>query len=230
MARLPRLALAGAAHLVVLAGQRGQPLWIDDEDRGRFVAALRDASKQHQVAVHAYALLLDQCWLFATPADAAALGASVQTTGRRYVAGFHRRHGGAGPLWAGRFRAGVVQPGEWSLLATLAVDLQPVRQGLVGSAVDHAWSSAHHHLGLVRDPLVAVGAAYWALGNTPFEREAAYRRRVDEGLNTAQWQRLDDAARHSWVVGDAAYLAELGRATTRPLAPRPRGRPRKPRP
>lgn len=227
MARLPRLALAGAAHLVVLAGQRGQPLWIDDEDRGRFVAALRDASKQHQVAVHAYALLLDQCWLFATPADAAALGASVQTTGRRYVAGFHRRHGGAGPLWAGRFRAGIVQPGTWSRLATLAVDLLAVRTGLAASAAEYPWSSVRQHLGLARDPLVTVGPAYWTLGNTPFDREAAYRALIDEGLTDAQWRRLEDAARHGWVVGDPDFLTELGRGIERPLAPRPRGRPRK---
>ncbi len=227
MARLPRLALAGQAHLVILPGRRGQALCLDDDDRRRFLAALRDAAAQHRVALNAYALLDDQCWLFATPADAAALGGCVQATGRRYVGGFHRRHGGSGPLWAGRFRAGIVQPGLWSRLATLAVDLLPVRSGLAVAAGDYRWSSARQHLGLARDPLVAAGPAYWTLGNTPFDREATYRELLDEGLTPTQWRRLEDAARHGWVVGDPDYLTELGRGTPRPLTPRPRGRPRK---
>ena len=227
MARLPRLALAGEAHLAILPGRRAQPLCVDDEDRRRFVDALRDAAGQYRVALHAYTLLDDQCWLFATPADAAGLGACIQATGRRYVASFHRRHGGSGPLWAGRFRAGIVQPGTWSRLATLAVDLLAVRTGHAASAAEYPWSSVRQHLGLARDPLVTVGPAYWTLGNTPFDREAAYRALIDEGLTDAQWRRLEDAARHGWAVGDPDYLTELGRGIERPLAPRPRGRPRK---
>jgi len=151
----------------------------------------------------------------------------VQAIGRRYVAGFNRRHGGAGTLWAGRFRTTVVQPGEAMRQATLAVDLQPVRSAVVEVAAEHPWSSARHHLGIARDPLVGVGAAYWALGNTPFEREAAYRLLLEEGLTEALWRRLDDAVRKGWALGDAAFVAELGKQIDRPLAPRPRGRPRK---
>jgi putative transposase len=224
MARLPRLALAGQAHLVLLAGHPGRPVARDDEDRRQFVAALREAALEQQVTVHAYALLDDQVWLLATPPEAAALGRWVQAIGRRFVAGFNRRHGSAGTLWAGRFRATVVQPGELLLQATLAVDLRPVRAGIVAAAEDYAWSSARHHLGVASDPVVGVGAAYWALGNTPFEREAAYARALDAGLTEAQWRRLDDATRKGWALGDAAFLAELGRAIDRPLAPRPRGR------
>jgi putative transposase len=176
--------------------------------------------------VHAYALLDDQVLSLATPSVAAALGGWVQALGRRYVAGFNRRHGGAGTLWAGRFRSTVVQPGELMRVATLAVDLYPVHAGTVASAEDYRWSSARHHLGLVRDPVLSVGAAYWALGNTPFEREAAYRLALDLGLSESQWRRVEDATRKGWVLGDAAFVAELGRQIDRPLAPRPRGRPR----
>lgn len=227
MARLPRLAVAGQAHLVLLGGHAGRPVARDDEDRRRFVAALRDAALEQRVAVHAWALLDDQVWLLATPPEAAALGRWVQAIGRRYVAGFNRRHGSAGTLWAGRYRATVVPPGELLLQATLAVDLRPVRAGIAAAAADYAWSSARHHLGIERNPVVATGAAYWALGNTPFEREAAWRRALGDGLTEAQWQRLEDATRKGWALGDAAFLAELGRQVDRPLAPRLRGRRRK---
>jgi putative transposase len=229
MARLPRLAVAGAAHLVVLYGHSTQPVFVDDEDRRLFLAALRESALQNQVAVHAYVLLDDHVHLLLTPATDAALGALMQGLGRRYGAAFNRRHGRRGTLWAGRFRTAVVQPGAPLLEAMLFIDQHAVRGGLVASAANHAWCSAGHHLGLRRDPLLTDSSAWWALGNTPFEREAAYRRRLDEGLAPARVAALAEAGRKGWAVGDAAFLAGLAQQAARPVQPRPRGRPPKPR-
>jgi putative transposase len=228
MARLPRLALADQAHLVALVGHSAQPVFIDDADRRAFLAALREAALQQQVAVHAYVLLADHVHLLVTPATDAALGALMQGLGRRYGAAFNRRHGRRGTLWAGRFRASVVQPGAPLLDAMLFIDHHPVRSGLVEQAADHAWSSARQHLGLQRDPLVTESSAWWALGNTPFEREAAYRGLLAEGLAAPRAEALADAGRKGWAVGDAAFLAGLSAQLARPVQARPRGRPRKP--
>ncbi len=225
MARLPRLALAGQAHLVALYGQAGQAVFVDDEDRRQFLAALHETALQLRVAVHAYVLLPDHVHLLLTPAEAPALGALMQGLGRRYGAGFNRRHGRRGSLWAGRFRATVVQPGAPLLDALLFIDHHAVRCGLVAQAQDHAWCSAPHHLGAVRDRLITECTAWWLLGNTPFEREAVYRRLLDEGLSPTRALALAEAGRKGWAVGDAAFLAQLARQAERPVQPRPRGRP-----
>lgn len=226
MARLPRLAVAGQAHLVALYGHSAQPVFVDDEDRRQFLAALRESALLQRVAVHAYVLLDDHVHLLLTPATADALGALMQGLGRRYGAGFNRRHGRRGALWAGRFRATVVQAGAPLLDAMLFIDHHPVRSGRVAAAHDHPWCSAAHHEGRVRDPLITECGAWWALGNTPFEREAAYRRLLADGPAPESVARLADAGRKGWPVGDAGFLAALSRQTARPLAPRPRGRPR----
>ena len=228
MARLARLALAGQAHLVSLYGHSGQPVFVDDEDRRQFLAALREVALQQQVAVHAYVLLDTHVHLLATPATAAALGGLMQGLGRRYGAGFNRRHQRQGSLWAGRFRATVLQPGPLLLEAMLFIDQHPQRSGQAPDPTSAAWCSVRHHLGLGRDPLITEGSAWWALGNTPFEREAAYRRHLDEGLPPARALALADAVRKGWALGDAGFLAGLQQRTPRPLQPRPRGRPRKP--
>lgn len=225
MARLPRLAVAALPHLVLLRGLDHQPIVIDDEDRRRCLSCLLEAAAQHAVAVHAYALLDDRLRLLATPADTQGLGRLVQGLGRRYVGAFNRRHGRRGTLWDGRFRATVVQPGAAALQALLFVDTEPVRAGEVAEAAQHRWSSAAHHLGRLRDPLVSRLPDYWQLGNTPFDRESAYALRLEEGLSERDALRLADANHRGWAVGDAPFLAQLADQAARPVAPRRRGRP-----
>jgi putative transposase len=225
MARLPRLALDGEAHLVVLRGHSGQPVFTDAADRIDFLADLREAAARHRVAVEAYTLLADHVHLLLRPAQAAGLGAMVQALGRRYVARFNRRHGRSGTLWAGRYRAALLQAGPLVLQAMLFIDSHAHRSGQVAKPEDDAWSSAAHHLGRRRDPTVADGPAWWALGNTPFEREAAYRALMHEGVPAQQVRALADASHRGWPLGQADWLAQLAQQAARPVAPRPRGRP-----
>lgn len=227
MARLSRLAVPGQAHLILLNGLKGRPLCLDDDDRRRFLAALRDAASQQRTAVHAHVLLDEQAQLLATPEGREGVSRLIQELGRRYVAGFNRRHGLQGPLWDGRFRATIVQPGSTTLEAMVFVDLQPVRTGLVQSAGEYPWSSARHHLGQLRDPAVTDAAVYWQLGNTPFDRELAYRRLLDEGLPPGRVLQFGEAGRKGWALGDAAFLAQLADQAGRPVQPRRRGRPPK---
>jgi putative transposase len=229
MARLPRLSLPGLPHLVVQRGHNRQPVFVDEADRQAYLAALRDAGPPGACALHGYALLDDVAWLLLTPAAtpaAPSLGALMQALGRRYVAAFNRRHGRSGTLWDGRFRATVVGPAQ-VLQALCLVEQAPVRAGLAGLAGDWRWSSAAHHLGLRRDPLLSPHAAYWSLGNTPFEREGVWRQRLADDLGAAEAQRLEEATRKGWPLGDGAFLASLAGRVSRPLERRPRGRPRK---
>ncbi len=225
MARLPRLAVAGAAHLALMLGHSAQPVFVDDDDRRQFLAALLESALQQQVAVHAYALLPSQVALLLTPTTATALGALMQGLGRRYGAAFNRRHGRHGTLWAGRYRTAVVQPGASLLDAMLFIDQLPQRHVSQAGPDAAAWCSLGHHLGQRRDPLITESSAWWALGNTPFEREAAYRRCLADGLAAAKATALADAAHKGWAVGDAGFLAALAGLARRPVQPRRRGRP-----
>lgn len=225
MARLSRLALAGHVHLVELCALPGARLAHDDEDRREALASLHSAAQQHRVALHAYALLDTHLYLLATPQYNEGLSLMVQGLGRRYVPRFNRRHGLAGRLWDGRFRATIVQPGALVLDALLFVDSLPSGDLPAGPAAEHPWSSARHHLGHVRDPMLTDRAEYWQLGNTPFERERVYRSRLEEGLAASRRAQLAEAVHKGWALGDAAFLDRLGELIDRPLQPRRRGRP-----
>jgi len=227
MARLPRLALAGHLHHLIHRGHNLQPIVVDDEDRKTLLAALQDSAATHKVAIHAYVLMPNHIHLLATPSSDDGLSRMMQALGRRYVGAFNLRHGRVGTLWEGRFRAAPLEAESHLLAVMRSIELNPQRAGFCLDPGDYAWSSAAHHLGRRRDPLVMDPPGFWALGNTPFERELAWRRWLEEGEAEAGRQQLIDSALKGWPLGSARFLQLLGELSARPMTPRPRGRPRK---
>jgi putative transposase len=213
-------------HLVLLRGHNDQPVFGDEADRKTFSEMLREAAVRHGVAIHAYALLNSEVHLLLTPAQADALGRLIQSLGRRYVAAVNRRHGRRGTLWDGRFRSSLVDAGTLLLAATVFVETRAVASGLAASAADWAWSSAAHHIGRRRDPLVHDHGGYWTLGNTPFDRERAHTVALDTAQSSVPDVRFAEAAKRSAVIGSPAFQAKVAEMLARPLQPRPRGRPR----
>jgi putative transposase len=226
MARLSRLSLPGELHHVVQRGHDRQAVFRDDTDRLDFLQALRDQSHEWRVGIHAYTLLDAEVHLLLTPSAEGALGRLMQGLGRRYVAAHNRRHGRGGTLWEGRYRASLLES-ERFLNAAVLLAWLPVQAGLAAEPAGWRWSSARHQLGMLRDPLIVDHAHYWRLGNTPFDREQAFRQALEQGLSSRESDELMSAALKSWALGSPAFLARLADLTDRPLAPRPRGRPRK---
>jgi putative transposase len=225
MARQPRLAVAGELHHVLLRGHNGQVVFADDADRASFVELLREPAARQGVAIHAYALLTSEVHLLATPAGAEALARLMQSIGRSYVALFNRRHTRRGTLWDGRFRTSLLDSQTLLLPVMLHIEALPVRAGLVAVAQDWPWSSAAHHIGRRRDPLVTGHALYWQLGNTPFEREQAHTRALHESQQGAEDMRFGQAVAKGLALGPAGFVRRMAESLGRPMVSRPRGRP-----
>jgi putative transposase len=228
MARLPRLILAGQPHHVILRGNNRQAIFHSDLDRAHLLATLGNAASQYRVSVHAYVLMDNHLHLLATPPSAEALSRMMQSLGRRYVGWFNARHRRSGTLWEGRYRAGLIE-GERHLLACMRyIELNPVRAGLCVEPAQWPWSSAAHHLGLARSLLVTEHEMYWSLGNTPFEREHAYREFLDQGVPAAEQGMFTQAVLRGRPVASEAFLKPLTPMHEAVVVTRPRGRPRKP--
>lgn len=226
MARLPRLVVPGLVHLVIQRGHNGGAVFLCDEDRVAYLAALRSAAADAQVGVHGFGLASSHVRLLATPVTEQGLADLMQAVGRRYVRGFNARHARRSSPWEGRFRSTVIEPGPDVLDALMVVEtLVGTERAEAGSGEPPAWSSAAHHLGLRRDPLITELSDYWRLGNTPFEREASYRSRLDAGLPASQVTRILRAAESGWALASEQFAGELAMRTGRRAHPLPRGRP-----
>lgn len=229
MARLPRLVVPHQPHHVIQSGNDRQSIFRDAEDYSVFLRWLREAAKQFRVAVHAYALMPDHLHLLVSPTDDTGLGKMMQWVGRHYVPYFNNKYDRSGTLWQGRFRATVIESEPYFLACSRYIESNPVRAGLVQEAVDYPWSSFSHHAGVKPDPLITDHPLFWALGNTPFDREVAYKELMNQGLASREIEAISQATLKGWPLGSEKFKTMLARQTNRRVTPAKRGRPPKPR-
>ena len=226
MARLARLTLPGYLHHIIQRGNNRQPIFVDSEDYGFMLSLLADNAQKYQVDIHAYVLMPNHFHLLATPQAADGLPQMMQAVGRRYVQYFNRRHLRSGTLWEGRYRSTVLQAAQYLLPCMVYMDLNPVRAGLVAAPADYAWSSHAHGTGARADRVLRPHALYWALGNTPFAREAAYAALVQAGIGARDQWALTSSTLSGWALGSEDFVKDLQGRTPRRLTPGQVGRPK----
>lgn len=225
MARLPRLIVPSQPHYIIQRGLNGQPVFQDADDYTTFLGWLRTAARTYKVAIHAYALLPDQLHLLATPSDEDGLGQMMQWLGRCYVPYYNQKYGRAGTLWHGRYKTSVIDAENFLLVCSRYIELLPVRAGVASSADAYSWSSYAHHAGTRPDNVITVHPVYWSLGNTPFQREAAYIELSAQHLTPAQISTVEAAVLKGWPLGTDKYKKDLEQKAKRQVLPAKRGRP-----
>lgn len=226
MARLPRTRAAGYPHHVIQRGNNRQAVFRDAADHQKYLALLQEISRAHAVDVHAYVLMTNHVHLLVTPEADDGLSRFMQALGRRYVRWFNDRHQRTGTPWGGRFRSTVVAADRYLLACMRYIELNPVRAGLVADPGDYRWSSHAHHIGRAVDPVITDHATFWALGNTPFERQSAYQRLFEIPLNDSELAQIRQATNRGWAITDIDQTVQQPLEREFPT-PRPRGRPRR---
>lgn len=227
MARLPRLYAPGLPQLVraSFAAPLAAPSQAVPADiLNQLGVWLGDCAQRQHVAVHGWLLATDQVLLLATPQDEEGLPRLMQTLGRNLAARLRN-----GRVFAGRYRSALVEPGAWILPSLVWLESAPQRAQHPHDPERWPWSSAAIHTGAI-----PAGAAwlsdhkdYWTCGNTPFDRQANYRRLLTEGPSRREQEQISQAISGQWALGSPAFLASLDQTASRRVAPGKRGRPKK---
>jgi putative transposase len=225
MARLPRLTLPGHPHHVIQRGNNRQAIFATAADRQMMLDLLDENARKFAVAIHAYVLMDNHFHLLATPQTLDGLPQMMQAVGRRYVRYFNDSQQRSGTLWEGRYKSTLIQTERYLLACMAYIDLNPVRAGMVAQARDYPWSSHGHYIGLRTDKLLTPHPLVWALGNTPFAREAAYAELVQAGISAGQQQALTDSALRGWALGEPDFVKNLQKMTARRVSKGTAGRP-----
>lgn len=150
MPRQLRIEYAGAIYHVMNRGDRGEEIFLDDEDRRKFLTTLGEACIKGDWQVHAYCLMKNHFHLvLETPKPT--LVAGMKWLLAVYTQRFNARHQKSGHLFAGRYKSVIVDGSNTHYLRRVCdyVHLNPARAHLLknGAALESfPWSSFSQYL------------------------------------------------------------------------------------
>ena len=225
MARLPRLVVPFQPHHIIQHGNDRQLIFREADDYQRFLAALKESAREFKVAIHAYVLMPNHLHLLASPSSAEGLAQMMQRVGRYYVPWYNAKYARTGSLFQGRFKTALIEAERYLLLCSRYIEGNPVRAQMAAEPLDYPWSSYGHHAGARADAMITDHALYWGLGNTPFQREAAYIEQTRSPLSQAELDSINLAVLKGWPLGSDAFKTKLQQSAQRQVVPAKRGRP-----
>ena len=226
MPRKLRIQYPGAIYHVMNRGDRREDIFLDDADRQLFHSTVGEACQKTGWQVHAYCLMRNHFHLvLETPQPN--LVAGMKWLLGVYTKRFHIRHKQCGHLFAGRYKALVVDGSGQGYLRTACtyVHLNPVRAKLIKPRQpleSFRWSSYGDYLQAPRqrpgwlrvDRLLGeLGIAKDSeAGRREFARQMERQRQEESDTG-------DAAMRRGWCLGSEQFREELLAAATERMGP-----------
>ena len=140
MARKPRVEFPGAFYHVTARGNAQADIFHSDDDRLDFLQILADVIERCGWVLHSYCLMTNHYHLLIETPEAN-LGKGMQLLGGTYTHRFNRRNKRVGHVFQGRYKAVIVEKESHLLEVSRYIVLNPVKAGMVKSAIDYRWSS-----------------------------------------------------------------------------------------
>lgn len=206
MARPLRIEYPGAFYHVTSRGNHRQDIFVDGEDRERFLGILAHTARRYNWLCHAYCLMDNHYHLvIETPEGNLARG--MRQVGAVYTQAYNRRHNKSGHLFQGRYKAILVEQESHLLEVVRYVVLNPVRASAAPLPEEWPWSSYRATCGMGEaDPCLNVD---WVLGQFGEERPRAvkrFRSFVRDGVKAAS---PFDQVRGQVVLGGESFFETL---------------------
>ena len=203
MARPLRIEFPGGLYHVTARGNGRLPIFLDEPDRGCFLAVFGAVVARYHLLCHAYCLMDNHYHLLLETPEPNLSRAMRQLNGV-YSQRFNRRHRRSGHVLGGRFHAQVVDKDVYLRAVCRYIVLNPVRAGLVAQPGQWPWSSYGATAGETPIPRFLTVDWVLSLGDTSARAtaERRYRRFVNAGLT--QTVTPLPSVSSGLVLGDAA--------------------------
>lgn len=214
MARIARVVVPGAPHLVIQRGADNRQVFFSADDYREYMRLVGDSCAKWKVRIWAYCLMPNRVHLVVQPATENALARALGEAHRRYAKKVNEKAGRAGRLWHARFSSCTLQA-NWLAKAMRFVERTPVDSGMLPGVGDYPWCSAASRLKGQDDPMgvkgLPPGVRNW---------EAFVNKPNDEAEQTV----LLAHERTGRPIGDGDWVLSLEKEMGRRLRPRKRGR------
>ena len=151
MARPLRIVFSGALYHMTSRGDGREDIYLDDDDRNRWLEVLGDVHDRFNWVVHAYCLMSNHYHLIAETPDGNLAQGMRQLNGV-FTQRFNRAHQRVGHVFQGRYKSILVERDAYLLELARYVVLNPVRARMVRTADEWPWSSYRATSGLSSAP------------------------------------------------------------------------------
>jgi putative transposase len=197
---------------VTARGDRREPIFDDDQDRGELLAIFGSTLERFDAACIAYCLMPNH-YHFVLETRRANLSRLMRHLNGVYTQRYNRRHGKVGHLFQGRFKAILVDRDAYLLEVCRYVDLNPVRANLVSHPQDWHWSSYRAHTGISKRPAwLASAMLLRAFAPTEPRGQKTYGEFVAQGRGVRLW---DVALRNQIYLGDEHFVGKMLQTNSR---------------
>ncbi|OIO52019.1 MAG: hypothetical protein AUJ11_01140 [Parcubacteria group bacterium CG1_02_44_65] len=209
MPRIARVVGVGLPHHITQRGNYQQKVFLNADNRKRYLAWIKEYSVKYGLSVLVYCLMPNHVHFIAVPGKKDSLSKTFNTAHMCYSQYFNSKLGQRGHLWQGRFYSCVLNQSHF-ILAARYIERNPVRAGLTDKPWHWAWSSAAAHTNRKNDVLIKP-YDFFKLADMP----------------SALWEKYIDTAEDKRFLQDIRKHTSTGRPFG--ASALPRGRPKKDR-
>ena len=204
MARPLRVEFEGAYYHVMNRGRRHENIFTHDKEYRAFLKTLKEACQMFRVHIHAYCLMRNHYHLLVhTPAGN--LSRFMRHVNGVYTQKYNLINKTDGALFRGRYKALVIQDGEYLLRVMRYIHRNPLGAGIVKNCQHFRWSS---HINYLRQKdedwlLVAPLLELFDIG-----RVGRIKRYMEfmEGESDFEIEKFYALKRKEAIVGDGDYV------------------------
>jgi REP-associated tyrosine transposase len=209
MARPLRLELAGGVYHVTTRGDRREDIFLNEEDRERWLEILGSVCQRYNWRCHAYCQMTNHYHVVVETPEANLAKGMRQLNGV-YTQTVNRHHDRVGHVFQGRYKAILVEKDAYLLELVRYVVLNPVRAGMVAEAAEWPWSS--HRAVLLQRSAESWLDRDWILGHFGKQRRVAARKYADFVRAGAGLPSIWDALQGPIALGGESFVKQLRQA------------------
>lgn len=219
MPRIARGLVGGMFYHVLNRGNGKQTVFHKDQDYQVFLELMGAAREKYPgVRLVAYCLMPNHFHFILWPEQGEDLSRWMQVLMTAHVRRYHQHYGTAGHVWQGRYKSFVIQDDDHLLTVMRYVEGNPVRSGLVFSAVDWPWSSHRER---------TVGGGFLPPDSPPLKLPDNWTEFVDHRLTAGELDRIRTSVVRQAPFGTPDWQAKTARELGIESTLRMRGRPKR---
>jgi REP element-mobilizing transposase RayT len=175
-----------ALYHITSRGNERKNIFLEDEDRVKFLKIIEDYHDRYGILIHSY-VLMDNHYHLVLETLRGNLLKIMHGINSSYTGYFNRKYGRSGHLFQGRYKGIIVEKDTYLLSLSRYVHLNPVRAGVVERPEYYRWSSYPGYIGKQKESEWVDYA--WVLSQFEKDKNVArkkYREYTEEGLRRSE--------------------------------------------